>query len=84
VYPKVSGLAACRCSFIAVLLVSLVSFAAITLLVASQRMFYCCKRIFRYRLIFGYALLAPRILQRHYMEVNGQLHATAALPPVPI
>jgi len=51
VYPKVSRLAAwsqncqwyqlsaTRCSFIAVLRVSLVSFAAITLCVASQRVF---------------------------------------------
>jgi hypothetical protein len=52
VYPKVSGLAAwsenckwyklsaTRCSFIAILWVSLFSFAAITLRVASQRVFH--------------------------------------------
>jgi hypothetical protein len=55
VYPKVFGLAACSenckwygsatsCSCIAILWVSLVSFAAITLYVASQRVFivFCC------------------------------------------
>jgi hypothetical protein len=45
VYPKVSGLAACsensapKCSYIAILWVSLVCFAAITLYVASQQVF---------------------------------------------
>jgi hypothetical protein len=41
-------LSATRCSCIAILWVSLVSFATITLCVASQRVFNCCKRIFRY------------------------------------
>jgi hypothetical protein len=48
-----------RCSCIAILLVSLVSFAATTLCVASQRVFIlCCS--FRYRLNaenFGYKLV---------------------------
>jgi len=31
---------------------------------------------------WGSAGTAPRILElRHYMEVSGQLHAPAALPP---
>jgi hypothetical protein len=31
----------------------------------------------------GSGVIAPRILwPRHYMEVSGQLHALAALPPV--
>jgi hypothetical protein len=46
--------------------VSLVSFAAITLRVASQRVFYCCKRVFRYRLnpeTFGYTLVKGSSLE---------------------
>jgi hypothetical protein len=53
-------LSATRCSCIAILWVSLVIFAAITLCVASQWSVYCCKRIFRYRLsteTFGYTLV---------------------------
>jgi hypothetical protein len=51
-----------KCSCIAVLWVSLVSFAAITLCVDSQRVFICC--LFRYRLspeTFGYSLVYSRV-----------------------
>jgi hypothetical protein len=57
--PQMIQLSATRCSCIAILWVSLVSFAAMTLCVASQRV-YCCKHIFRYRLspeTFGYILV---------------------------
>jgi hypothetical protein len=53
-------LCAIRCSFIAILWVSLVSFAVITLCVAFQTSNTEGKRIFRYRLspeTFGYALV---------------------------
>jgi hypothetical protein len=53
-------LSATRCSCTAISWVSLVSFAAITLCVASQRVFIVVKRIFRYRLspeTFGYSLV---------------------------
>jgi hypothetical protein len=52
---------AIRCSFIAILWVSLVRFAAITLCVASQRVFICCCCcLFCYRLspeTFGYTVV---------------------------
>jgi hypothetical protein len=56
-------LSATRCSFIAILWASLVSFAAIILCVASQCFFFCCcccECIFHYRLspeTFGYTLV---------------------------
>jgi hypothetical protein len=53
-------LSATRCSCIAILWVSLVSFVAITLCVTSQRVFIVVTRIFRYRLspeTFGYTLV---------------------------
>jgi hypothetical protein len=56
-------LSATRCSCIAILWVSLVSFAAITLCVTSQRSVYCC--LFRYRLspeTFGYTLVSSRLV----------------------
>jgi hypothetical protein len=52
-------LSAIRCSCIAILWVSLVSFATITLCIASQWAFIVCKRIFHYLLsleTFGYTL----------------------------
>jgi hypothetical protein len=61
-------LSATRCSCIAILWASVVSFAAITLRVASQLecccccCCCCCKRIFRYRFspeTFGYTLVDP-------------------------
>jgi hypothetical protein len=54
-------LCARRCSCMAILWVSLMSFAAMTRCVASQRvLFFCCKRVFRYGLspeTFGYTLV---------------------------
>jgi hypothetical protein len=53
-------LSATRCSCIAILWLSLVRFSAISLYVASQRVFFFCKCIFRYRLspeTFGYTLV---------------------------
>jgi hypothetical protein len=53
-------LSATRCSYIAILWVSLVSFAAITLSCCFSTSGHCCKRIFRYLLspeTFGYSLV---------------------------
>jgi hypothetical protein len=54
---QMAQLSAIRCSGIAILWVSLVSFAAITICIASRTSVYCFKRIFLYRLSpesFGY------------------------------
>jgi hypothetical protein len=51
---------ATRCSYIAILYVSLVSFAVNNPLCCFSTSVYCCKHIFRYRLspeTFGYALV---------------------------
>jgi hypothetical protein len=56
----VQQLSATKCNYIAILRVSLVSFAAITICGASQRVTPKDKRIFRYRLspeTFGYTLV---------------------------
>jgi hypothetical protein len=59
---QIVQLSATSCSCIAILWVNLVSFAAITLCVASQQVFvYCCKHMFHYWLspeTFGYTLLS--------------------------
>jgi hypothetical protein len=52
-------LSAARCSCIAILWVSLVSFAAITICVASQRMFIV---VFKKRLLQSFADLWPTLM----------------------
>jgi hypothetical protein len=59
--PQMAQFSATRCSCIAILWISLVRFAAITLYIASQGLFIVVKSIFRYRLspeTFGYTLVA--------------------------
>jgi hypothetical protein len=57
-------LSATGCSCIAILCVSLVSFSAITLCVASQRVFiFCC--LFRYRLSPGNFWIYPRMFMQN-------------------
>jgi hypothetical protein len=68
-------LSATRCSCIAILWVSLVSFAATTLYVASQRRVYFCKRIFRYRFspeTFGYTLVYQTIGRVQFRLVSAE------------
>jgi hypothetical protein len=63
--PQMVQLSATGCSCIVILWVSLVSFAAITPCVASQRVFVCCC-LFRHRLspeTFGYTLVQTGGLQ---------------------
>jgi len=73
---QVVRLSATRCSYIAILWVSLVSFAAIIPLCYFSTSVYCCKRIFRYRLspeTFGYILVRIFLSLIFYLTMHQLL-----------
>jgi hypothetical protein len=76
---------ATRCSFIVILLVSLVSFAATTLCVASQRVFILCC-LFRYRLSvenFGYTLVYFTKINFNILHLVQRSRVRVDVPTLP-
>jgi hypothetical protein len=72
-------LSATRCSCMAILWVSLVSFAAITLCVCFSTSVYCCKRIFRYRIspeTFGYTHVCAHFVYLNLQQTTWKLQGS--------